>query len=142
MPRRGPGAHHPGLAGKLARGRLADLIDRDGAEFYDDRRRGYGAPRAHIARVLNAAAYVTMRDRAVAAGANVVAFGRSEPGGPMDEAMEDETVVSEQEFGFALGAGAEAAPPEARNGVIQFLVERHSELLAGLLDIKTEVFLR
>ena len=43
-------------------------------------------------------------------------------------------------IGFALGA--EAAPPEARNGMIQFLVERPSELLAGLLDIKTEVFLR
>lgn len=34
------------------------------------------------------------------------------------------------------------ALPEARNGVIQFLVERDSELLAGLLDIKTEVFLK
>ena len=34
------------------------------------------------------------------------------------------------------------ALPEARNGVIQFLVERDSALLAGLLDIKTEVFLK
>ncbi len=34
------------------------------------------------------------------------------------------------------------ALPEARGGVIQFLVERDSALLAGLLDIKTEVFLR
>jgi hypothetical protein len=32
--------------------------------------------------------------------------------------------------------------PEARNGVIQFLVERGSPLLEGLLDIKTEVFLK
>ena len=32
--------------------------------------------------------------------------------------------------------------PAVRNGVIQFLVERDSALLAGLLDIKTEVFLR
>lgn len=40
------------------------------------------------------------------------------------------------------GACRKFALPEARNGVIQFLVERDSELLAGLLDIKTEVFLR
>ena len=32
--------------------------------------------------------------------------------------------------------------PSSRAGVIQFLVERHSELLAALLDIKTEVFPR
>ena len=34
------------------------------------------------------------------------------------------------------------ALPAVRNGVIQFLVERESALLAGLLDIKTEVFLK
>jgi hypothetical protein len=34
------------------------------------------------------------------------------------------------------------ALPEARGGVIQFLVERDSALLAGLLDVKTEVFLK
>ena len=34
------------------------------------------------------------------------------------------------------------ALPAARGGVIQFLVERDSALLAGLLDIKTEVFLK
>ncbi len=34
------------------------------------------------------------------------------------------------------------ALPAARNGIIQFLVEQGSDLLAGLLDIKTEVFLR
>jgi len=32
--------------------------------------------------------------------------------------------------------------PPARNGIIQFLVEQNSDLLVGLLDIKTEVFLR
>lgn len=34
------------------------------------------------------------------------------------------------------------ALPASRNGVIQFLVERDSALLAGLLDTKTEVFLK
>ena len=34
------------------------------------------------------------------------------------------------------------ALPAVRNGVIQFLVERDSALLAGLLDIKSEVYLR
>ena len=32
--------------------------------------------------------------------------------------------------------------PAARNGIIQFLVEQESDLLVGLLDIKTEVYLR
>ena len=32
--------------------------------------------------------------------------------------------------------------PPAQNGIIQFLVEQKSDLLVGLLDIKTEVFLR
>ena len=32
--------------------------------------------------------------------------------------------------------------PQARDGVIQMLVEQSSDLLEGLLDIKTEVFLR
>ncbi len=105
-----------GLRRKLARGRLADLIDCDGAESYDDRRRGYGALRAHIARVLKAAAYVTMRDRAVAAGANVVALGRSEPGELMDDAMEDDMVVSEQEFGAALDEARRAFARISRHG--------------------------
>ena len=46
---------------------------------------------------------------------------------------------------FIVDAGGQCrkfALPEARNGVIQFLVERQSDLLAGLLDIKTEVFLK
>ena len=40
------------------------------------------------------------------------------------------------------GQCSKFALPAARGGVIQFLVERDSALLAGLLDIKTEVFLK
>jgi hypothetical protein len=42
----------------------------------------------------------------------------------------------------AAGKCRKFSLPEARNGVIQFLVERDSALLAGLRDIKTEVFLK
>ncbi len=40
------------------------------------------------------------------------------------------------------GQTTKFALPASRGGVIQFLVERDSTLLAGLLDIKTEVFLK
>ncbi len=40
------------------------------------------------------------------------------------------------------GQCSKFALPAARGGVIQFLVERDSALLSGLLDIKTEVFLK
>jgi hypothetical protein len=42
----------------------------------------------------------------------------------------------------AAGKCRKFSLPEARNGVIQFLVERDSALLSGLRDIKTEVFLK
>ncbi len=41
-----------------------------------------------------------------------------------------------------VGQCSKFALPAARGGVIQFLVERDSALLSGLLDIKTEVFLK
>jgi hypothetical protein len=46
---------------------------------------------------------------------------------------------------FVVGQGGQYTKfvlPASRNGVVQFLVERDSALLASLLDIKTEVFLK
>ena len=91
-----------GLRRKLAGDQFQDLLDCDDTETYDDRKRGYGTVRGHIERVLKAAAYVTMRDRMVDAGANVVALHQNTPGELMDGAIDDHMDVSEGEFGDAL----------------------------------------
>ncbi len=91
-----------GLRRKLAGDQFKDLLDCETIETYDDRKQGYGAVRGHIERVLKAAAYVTMRDRLVDTGANVVALHQNTPGELMDEAIDDDMEVSEQEFGKAL----------------------------------------
>ncbi len=105
-----------GLRRKLADDRFDELIDCDGAETYDERKQGYGALTAHIDRVLKAAAYVTMRDRAVASADNVVALGDGMPEAAMGEAMDGELAVSEHEFDAALEDARRAFARISRRG--------------------------
>ncbi len=90
------------LRTKPADDRFADLIGCADTETYDARRQGYGAVRAHIDRVLKAAAYVTMRDRLVATDADVVALHPNAESWLGDEAMDGDTVISERELADAL----------------------------------------
>ncbi len=91
-----------GLRRKLTGDQFQDLLECSDTETYDDRKRGYSAVRGHIERVLKAAAYVTIRDRMVDAGANVVALHQNTPGELMDGAIDNNMEVSDGEFGAAL----------------------------------------
>jgi hypothetical protein len=105
-----------GLRRKLAGDRFQGLIDCHGAETYDDRKQGYGAVRAHIDRVVKAAAYVTLRDERVAGETNVVALGRAAPEQLDDAALEGQMIVSQPEFCAALDDARRAFGRISRRG--------------------------
>lgn len=157
------------LRRKLARDGIAELVRCEDAESYRDRHSGYGALRTHIDRVLKAAAYATLRDRAVAECDNVVALHPAAPSAPVDDDAEtprpdlgaaleearrafarisrrgfEEDSLDDEEIveGFALGAGALMAVDDLISGFVGRLdaLDREAPGLGGRFTDDKNVF--
>ena len=98
------------------RDRLAELVDCQGAETYGERQSGYAEMRAHIERVLKAAAYATFRERMVAASDNVVMLHAREPVAAMEGDVDGDLAVSDDEMGDAMEDARRAFARISRRG--------------------------
>ncbi len=105
---------------------------------------GFAKLRDHVQRVLRAAAHVLL-SRDAPEGGNVVAIGAAEPRQTYVIIELDDDPGTPRTTLFTCDAEnrcLKSPLPEARDGVVQMLLDEDSELLRALLDIKTEIFIR